>query len=66
MTTLNAIAAELNARQIENGGAGFSNDWAGFYNISDDEARRIAERADNLSGFEAIWENETDWRDEEN
>ncbi|WP_374290236.1 hypothetical protein [Paenirhodobacter enshiensis] len=66
MTTLNAIAAELDARQIANGGAGFSNDWAGFYDISDDEAARIAERADDLAGFETIWENETDWRDEVN
>lgn len=41
----------------------FGNDFAGFYDISRDEAERIAEKAASADEFEAIWENEGWWRD---
>ncbi|MFB2530730.1 hypothetical protein ACEYYA_01015 [Paracoccus sp. p3-h83] len=44
----------------------FGADFAGNYDISNDEADRIADRANSLAEFEAIWENETWWRDESN
>lgn len=44
----------------------FGNDFAGYYDISNAEADRIAARANSLAEFEATWENETWWTDENN
>ena len=72
--TINEVIAAINARtHIENGytvdpsnppSHYFVDDFAGTYDISNTEAERIAEKAANLEEFEAIWENETFWRDE--
>lgn len=57
--TRNEIAALKNAATEGQFGA----DFAGYYDISNDEADRIAERANSLAEFEAIWENQGWWRD---
>jgi hypothetical protein len=66
MATLSEIAAELNDRMRADGGAGFGNDWAGFYDISDEEAQRIAERSKNAAEFEARWQDADWWTDDNN
>ena len=66
MTTLSIIAAELNDRIKADGGAGFGNDWAGFYDISDAEAQRIAGKSKNAAEFEAAWQNSDWWTDDNN
>ena len=58
--TIAQIIEALNARNNS-----FGTDFAGHYDISRTEAERIAVRANSLEEFEAIWNNETDWKDAE-
>ena len=66
MATLIKIAAELNDRIKADGGSGFINDWAGFYDISDAEAQRIADKSKNADEFEAAWQHADWWTDGNN
>lgn len=43
-----------------------SSNIAGRFDISDEEAQRIAERAKTGAEFVSIWENEDWWTDEAN
>lgn len=58
--TITEITAALNE---EMNGA-FGTDFAGHFDISDDEAERIAERAVSVAEFKEIWENEAWWTDD--
>lgn len=63
--TLNEMTAALNARTDEHGERmRFGTNYAGFFDISDEEAERIAARASSADEFIAIWENEDWWADE--
>lgn len=56
----------IEARQIEaEGFSTFGGNYADHYDISNMEAERIAERANSVEEFEAIWSNESWWRDAE-
>ena len=57
--TLNEMTHAMNATSPT-----FGTDYAGTFDISRDEAERIAERAASVAEFEAIWENENWWTDE--
>lgn len=57
---------EIAALKNESTDNRFGTDFAGFYDISNAEADRIADRANSLAEFEAIWENECWWTDENN
>lgn len=59
--TITELVAELNARTDEYGDAMHFGGFAAHYDISDEEAERIAARATSVAEFEAIWENETWW-----
>ena len=54
--TLHEMSAKLMAQ-----GACRTVDWAGEYDISKDEATRIATRSGSADDFERIWSDET-WR----
>ena len=43
----------------------FGSDYAGYFDISDDEATRIAARAETVEEFVEIWENDDDRLDED-
>jgi hypothetical protein len=58
--TLHEMSAKLMAQ-----GARRTVDWAGEYDISKDEATRIATRSGSADDFERIWSDETWWRDAE-
>lgn len=60
--TLNEMTAALNEAKEGR----FGNDYAGFFDISNDEAERIAAKSNSADEFEAIWENEDWWTDEAN
>jgi len=61
MATLNEMAQMIDARMKADGGAGFVNDWAGFFDITPEQAERIAEKAGSAEKFERIWQNENWW-----
>lgn len=61
MATLAQIARELDAEIKDDGGAGFINDWAGYFDITNEQAERIADRAESAADFKRIWENEDWW-----
>ena len=44
----------------------FGTDFAGHYDISADEADRIAARSNSLAEFETIWESSDWWTDANN
>lgn len=48
--TLTEMTAAINERENNM----FGNDYAGFYNISRDEAERIAEKSESPEEFDAI------------
>jgi len=58
--TLHEMSAKLIAR-----GVCRTVDWAGAYDISKDEATRIATRSGSADDFKRIWSDETWWRDAE-
>lgn len=57
--TLNDMTAALNETMA------FGTDYAGFFDISEAEAERIASRCESADDFRRIWENESWWRDAE-
>lgn len=60
--TLNEMTAALNARTDEYGDTlHFGSDYAGVYDISRDQAERIAAKSNSVEDFESIWENEDWW-----
>jgi len=41
----------------------FGSDYAGFYDISETEARRIAARSEDVEDFENVWSGQVFWLD---
>jgi hypothetical protein len=61
MATLAQIARELDEGIKAEGGGGFISDWAGHFDISTEQAKRIADRSNNAAEFKRIWETEGWW-----
>lgn len=65
--TLNETESDLKSlyKKYSRGSSGFIKnfDWVGAFDISDNEAERIANKAKTASQFEKIWQNEDWWKD---
>ena len=60
--TIHEMTAALNDRTDENGGRlHFTGDYAGMFDISTEQAERIAAKADSAADFIRIWESDGWW-----
>lgn len=67
MTTKTEMTRMLDAAHIaEDGYTTFGGNYAATYDISDDEAERIAGRASSAAEFTRIWETADWWTDANN
>jgi len=62
MTTLNQMTNLLNEAMDNK----FGSDYAGYFDISYDEAERIAEKCETAEQFHNVWADEDWWTDENN
>lgn len=63
MMTLNEMTAALNDRTDEYGDKlHFGGDYAGRFDLSNEQAERIAEKSESADDFIRIWENEDWWQ----